>query len=187
MQRELQLAFGESFARVSDRFPCAVIEHVDVPGAIIAFGDVALESRVGDRVIFDLHRQALDAGIEARSLRHRPTFQRAIELQAEVVMAMGRMVKLDDEDALFAACAARGRFGRRDERSLAFVFCEAHAGDPRAIVQIDDLFRSCRFFVVPSLSGRLTRAVFLGQGKRKRQTPGKPTRKINPDTRTTAK
>src|ERR1035437_2178209 len=33
MQRELQLAFGESFARASDRFPCAVIKDVDVPGA----------------------------------------------------------------------------------------------------------------------------------------------------------
>src|SRR5206468_2276355 len=53
------------------------LPRADVPdhhgaAAVFTRGDDALEARVLDRVVLDLHREPFDRGIERWPLRHRP-------------------------------------------------------------------------------------------------------------------
>ena len=76
-------------------------------GAILALGNGAFEIRIVERVILDGDRQPLFAGHKARPARHRPALQRAVDLEAEVVVQPSRVVFLDDEamTALRPPCA----------------------------------------------------------------------------------
>ena len=72
VQRELQVTFPQGGAHILGfGRPGALIPQHDDPGAV-ARGDHSLERAVVDRVILDVHRQALRFGIERRPLRHRP-------------------------------------------------------------------------------------------------------------------
>jgi hypothetical protein len=78
-------------------------------------------------MVLGLDGEPLLAGIEGRSARHRPRFQDAVALQAEIVMQPARRMLLDDEQQRpVAARAHRGRRLRGDgERALGRVFGEA--------------------------------------------------------------
>ena len=54
--------------------------------AVLALGDHALEAAVLDRVVLDLHGEALLGRVEARPLGHGPALEHAVELEAEVVV-----------------------------------------------------------------------------------------------------
>ena len=87
-------------------------------------------SNVGvfERMILDLHGQRLHRRVEARPLRHGPAFERAVVLQAEVVVQPAGGVLLNDElPAGRVLRASAGRLRRAAEIALAFVFFEAHA------------------------------------------------------------
>src|SRR5208282_3327980 len=59
----------------------------------------SLEGVAIDVVVSDLDRQALDRGVERRPLRHGPGTHDAGELEAQVEVARGGGMLLDDERA----------------------------------------------------------------------------------------
>jgi hypothetical protein len=87
----------------------ATVPHDDFARAVLAGRNRALERRVIEGVILDLHREALDGGVERRAFRDRPRLQHAVEFEAEVVMHAPRGVLLHHEQQ---RAGARGDFGR---------------------------------------------------------------------------
>src|SRR6185312_4159193 len=65
---ELEPAAAEAFVRVFERLPGAAVPDDHLAGAVFAARDAPLEAAVLERVIFDLDREALLAGVEARAL-----------------------------------------------------------------------------------------------------------------------
>src|SRR5881628_3398289 len=88
---------GLSWVLAGFRYPAPLIPQHHRAAAIFALGDRAFEAAVIKRVILGPHRQALLVGIEAGAIWHRPAFQHAFELQAEVPVEPGGVVLLDDE------------------------------------------------------------------------------------------
>ena len=95
-----------------DELVRARVPDLDRAGAVLALRDLAVEGRVLERVILDVDREVLLAGLERHALRDRPARKRAVSLEAEVVVQPARVVPLDDEDRLFPALAAAERLGR---------------------------------------------------------------------------
>ena len=65
--------------------------------AVVAGRDGALEVRVFERVIFDVHGEPRFLRLRRRSFRHRPRTQHALHLQPPVVVQVTRLVLLNDE------------------------------------------------------------------------------------------
>jgi hypothetical protein len=68
VHRKSEVTFGETCARIALRFPRAMIEHVDVPCAVIAFRNITIERGVRDRMIFHFHMPS-SAANRRRSVR----------------------------------------------------------------------------------------------------------------------
>src|SRR5205814_6207582 len=81
----------------------AVVPDLDGAGAVLPLRDLALEARVLERMVLDVDGEMLLARLERHALRHRPARERAVALEAEVVVEAPRVVALDDEDRLLAA------------------------------------------------------------------------------------
>src|SRR5215471_2399737 len=97
LEFELEMPLLVGLPRIRLRRPSSAIPHHDRPSAVFLGRDNALELSILERMILDVHRQALVVGIEARSLRHCPAQQHAIELETEVVVHTPRGVLLNDE------------------------------------------------------------------------------------------
>src|SRR4029077_7980145 len=95
----------------------SAVPDLDSPGAVLALRDLAREGRVVERVILDVNGQRSLSRFEGHALRHGPAGERALALEAEVVMKAARVVALDHEDRLLAALLA---FAKR-LRSLVLV------------------------------------------------------------------
>ena len=111
----------------------AVVPDLDRAGAVLALRDLALELRVLDRVVLDVDGEVLLAGLERHALRHRPGRERAVALEAEVVVEPPRVVALDDEDRLRRFRRERPRvegLGRLLRVALPPVLLEAHLWKP---------------------------------------------------------
>ena len=91
---------------VLDELVGAGVPDLDRAGAVLALRDLAVERRVLERMILDVNGEMLLAGLERDALGHRPARQRAVPLEAEVVVQPAGIVALDDEDRLLAALAA---------------------------------------------------------------------------------
>lgn len=59
--------------------------------------DVAFKGRVIQRVIFDMHRQALDLRVEAGAFGSRPALQCAFDLKAKIVVQARGVMLLNAE------------------------------------------------------------------------------------------
>lgn len=104
-----------------------VVRDVHVAGAVLPFGDLALELGVIQGMILDVHRQALVGGIERRPFRHRPALEDAVGLETKIVMQPAGVMFLDDEDGLFVLLAgARRTLGGRVKMPLRSILLEAH-------------------------------------------------------------
>ncbi|MNC29840.1 hypothetical protein D3C75_781070 [compost metagenome] len=114
MQFELEPALGVGLGRILLGNPHASVPDDDITGTVVAFGDATFKGSVIQRMVFDMHRQALDLGVQRRSLGHRPAFERTVELQPEVVMQPGCIVLLDAEEQrmCLALSTAFNRFGK---------------------------------------------------------------------------
>src|SRR5439155_18826125 len=77
LEREVEMTLLDRLARVLTRVgdPAALVPQHHGSAAVFAFGDGALESAVIERVVLDMHREALFIGIEAWSLRHGPALE----------------------------------------------------------------------------------------------------------------
>ena len=82
----------------------ARVPDLDGARAVVPLRDLALERRVLERVVLDVDREVLLAGLERNAFRHGPARERAVQLEAEVVVEPRRVVSLDDEDRLSRGC-----------------------------------------------------------------------------------
>src|SRR6185312_3593662 len=80
-------------------------------GPVLALRDLAFEAPVLDRVVLDVHREVLLARLERRALGDGPAGERAVPLEAEVVVQPAGVVALNDEDRLLAAFLRAERLG----------------------------------------------------------------------------
>src|SRR5262249_12817036 len=85
----------------------AVVPDLHRPGAVLARRDLALERRIVERVVLDVYRERLLAGLERYALRDRPARERAVPLEPEVVVQPASIVPLDDEDRLLRPATLR--------------------------------------------------------------------------------
>ena len=107
-QLEFEHALGMGRRRVGvGRDPGAAVPQQHRAAAVLAFGDHALETAIVERMVLDLDGEPLLAGVEARSLRHRPALQDAVELETEIEVQPARLVLLDDERESGAAAFLR--------------------------------------------------------------------------------
>src|SRR6478609_3339483 len=120
--------FVASFG-VAIGLPGAAIPNHHCAAPVFAGWDAALEAAVLERMIFGLDGQALHARVERRALGDSPAEQYAVQLQAEVVMQVARVVLLDHVTvAGLAPGLARGFRGLRKVPLLS-IFRQAHVRD----------------------------------------------------------
>jgi hypothetical protein len=103
---ELELAFAECGAGVGGFLfghPVAAIPEHHCAAAVFAFRDRAFEIPVVERMVLDLHRQSLVAGIAGRTFGDSPGFEYPVELEPQVIVQTGRSVLLDDEARILGA------------------------------------------------------------------------------------
>ena len=74
------------------------VPDLDRPGPVLTRRDLALEGGVVERVVLDVHGEVALPGLERDPLRHRPARERAVALEAEVVVEPARVVALNDEE-----------------------------------------------------------------------------------------
>ena len=96
-QLALRVRFGRFFDRARLRLPRTAIPHDHAARAVIALGNHAFERAVVERMVLDVHGQPLHRRIEARTFRHGPRLERAIEFETEVVVQTARVVFLNHE------------------------------------------------------------------------------------------
>src|SRR5262245_40268930 len=106
------MALVEPEVRIALGNPAAAIPHDHRAAAVLALWDIALELEVLHRVVFGLDCEALVVGDEARTVRHRPALEHAVELEPEVVMEPPGSVHLHHE------LAARGGLRLRSSPRL---------------------------------------------------------------------
>ncbi len=62
LQLELEVALGELLVWIAFRRPAAAVPDDDAAGTVFAFGNAALELGVVERVVLDMHGEALVLG-----------------------------------------------------------------------------------------------------------------------------
>ena len=87
---------------LADELVRAPVPDVDRPGPVLALGDLALEVRVLERMILDVHGERALAAAQRHAPRQRPARKHAIALEPQVVVQAPRDVTLDDEDRVSA-------------------------------------------------------------------------------------
>src|SRR5690606_15236459 len=107
-----------------DPLHLARVPDDDGARAVLALRDDAFEGAVFQRMVLRAHGEALDGGVVARALRHRPAEQHAVVLEAEIVVKAGGGVLLHHEHAAGALQLAAGRFARLLEVALLVVLGE---------------------------------------------------------------
>ena len=80
----------------------APVPDVDRPGPVLARGDLALEVRVLERMILDVHGERALAAAQRHAPRQCPAREHAVALEPQVVVQAPRDVTLDDEDRVSA-------------------------------------------------------------------------------------
>ncbi len=115
-------------ALLLDELVRAPVPDLHRAGAVLALGDLALEGRVLHGVILDVDGERALPGLGRNAFRHRPARERAVPLEAEVVVEAPGVVALDDEDRLAPlAPGLRGEGLRRLARiALPAVLAQAH-------------------------------------------------------------
>src|SRR5882724_3762067 len=111
----------------------AVIPDGHRPGPVLSRRNRTRECRIGERVVFNMDRQALQRRIHRGGLRHRPALEDTPGLQAEIVMESTGMVLLHYKYR--PVPLARGRRDRRGrgfrgllESALGSIRVESHGG-----------------------------------------------------------
>src|ERR1051326_9230336 len=103
--------------RIAYRGPMAAVPDDDRAAAVLALGDVALELEIVERMVFGANRKPLLARHQARSSRHRPALEHAVELEPQIVMQPARRVLLHHELPAGAGPQLRLGLPRRAENA----------------------------------------------------------------------
>jgi hypothetical protein len=111
VQRDVEVPLGEHRVLRSRRHRLvrAAVPNENVPPAVLAVGDSALERVVRHRVVFRLDRETPHLRVVAGSFGHGPAGHGTVDLEPHVVMKAACVVFLNDEFR-----ARRGLLGRRD-------------------------------------------------------------------------
>ena len=139
IQRHLEMARGNPLRhRLRDGLVCqhvgigALIPDRHGSGPILPCRNRAREGRVGERMVLDLHGEALVGRIGRGALRDRPALEHAIHLQPEIVMQAAGMVLLHDKErpGLHGLRCTRARLWGRalDARAGVTVCVACHRG-----------------------------------------------------------
>src|SRR5579883_3495096 len=80
------MTFGIAAVRIAFGNPPAAVPDHDGAAAVFALRYRSLERVVLDRMILDLHSEALLVGIETWTARHRPTLHHTVELEQKIVV-----------------------------------------------------------------------------------------------------
>lgn len=140
LQFEFELALGVGLLRIFERNPHAAIPDNHIAGTVMPLGNTALERRVIQRMVFDMHRQTFDLGVERRPFRHRPALQCAIEFQAKVVMQVRSVVLLDAElQSMIRRLFTAGTLDRRRFR------CRRKVAHAVVVVEVPGHGHTCLF------------------------------------------
>ena len=108
-----------------DKLVRAPVPDLHGAGAVGAGRDLALEGRVVERVVLDVDGQVPLSRLERNALGDGPARERAVPLEAEVVVEPARVMALDDEDRLALAPTPAERLGGRALAPLALVVSKA--------------------------------------------------------------
>ena len=96
----------------------AGVPDLHVPGAVTAFGDVALEVEVLEGMVLGLDGEMVLLRMPRHAARQRPRHQHAVALEAQVPVQPGGRVLLDHEPLLVLFAERARRFGRGREVRL---------------------------------------------------------------------
>ena len=113
-------------ALLLDQLVGAGVPDLDRARAVLALRNLALEAAVVERVVLHVNGEVALADLERDALRHGPARERAVALEAEVVVEPPCVVALDDEDRLLALALAGERLGRLLAVALPLVLAQAH-------------------------------------------------------------
>ena len=92
-----------SVALLLDELVGAAVPDLHRAGAVLALRNLALERRILERVVLDVHGEPSRSGLQRQALRDRPAGERAVPLQPQVVVEPARVVALDDETRALVA------------------------------------------------------------------------------------
>src|SRR5262249_23032805 len=109
----------------------AGVPHDRRPRAVVALGDHAFEVAILERVVFDVHGQALLVRAHRGPLGYGPALQHAVDLKAQVVVEPSRRVLVHDEAAAPGGAGPTERLRGRRGDALSPIFLEvaaSHAG-----------------------------------------------------------
>ena len=79
----------------------AAVPQRDVASAIIAAGNCAFKAAVVERMIFHMHRQALDRGIKRGAVGERPGLEYAIHFKPQVIVETSCAMPLNKKAVAF--------------------------------------------------------------------------------------
>ena len=96
------------------------VPDLDRPGAVLARRDLALEARVVERVVLDVHGEPAVTRVERDALGDGPARQGAVTLETEVVVEPPCVMALDDEEGPLTPLRAARRRARASCPSLRF-------------------------------------------------------------------
>ena len=99
LEVEQELSAREPFFRVLDGNPAPEVPDDHGPRPVVPLGNHALEVRVLDRMVLDVHGEPLLGRVERGALRHRPGEQHAAPFEPQVVVEPARGVLLHHEQA----------------------------------------------------------------------------------------
>jgi hypothetical protein len=116
-QDEPDFAVAHPVHWVAQRLPGAAVPDLRGSRAILPLRDGALEIRIADRMILDMHRDAPVMRVERRAFPHRPAPEHAAMFQPDVPMQAGTVgpVLLYHEDRGVARRIAVVRRGLRHD------------------------------------------------------------------------
>src|SRR5215471_21620125 len=109
VEGELEITVPVALVRIAYGLPGPAVPHHHRAAAVLALRNGALEAAVFERMILYLHGQALVSGVEARPLGYRPALERAVELEAEIVVELAGCVLLNHEGQIRRSAPARSR------------------------------------------------------------------------------
>src|SRR5208337_96400 len=100
-QFELELAVDQALFCIAVRGALPLVPSHHATAAVLPLRNRSFESVILPRVVLYLHREPLVAGIVARALCHRPTFQNPIQAESEVAMQPSSRMFLHHERQSF--------------------------------------------------------------------------------------
>ena len=123
---EVQMSLGVTLVRVVVWRPRPAIPDCDRAAAVFAGRDGAFERVVFDRMVFDMDRKPLLAGVETGAARHCPAFHHPVQFKPQVVVQSTGSMLLNHVKVAATSSLAAPRLWRDAELAFFAVGFERH-------------------------------------------------------------